>query len=204
MRLHDGATLDPALDQRLGPRHDLGLGLEDFSVVLSVRVLSPNHINLEEARALNKYVRWILRSQARFCRRIVVLLGSKVVIGAVTKGRSSSKPLNAVLQQLAALCFSGGLILHCVFVPTSHNPSDWPSRGGPATWPTELRRPPSMQKIEERMVNRRLRRVNDELKLERAQLEGRLAHGDDVISTSQAGSIAHNSTQPNSTPDPAV
>ena len=93
-----------------------------------------------EGRALLRYVRWILRSKKRFGHRLVVLLDSKVVIGAVTKGRSSSRPLNALLRQLAALCFAGGLVLHCVFIPTSHNPSDWPSRGGPATWPSALRK----------------------------------------------------------------
>ena len=86
------------------------------------------------------YVRWLLRSRARFGHRVVVLIDSRVVIGAVAKGRSSSTPLNALLRRLAALCFAGGLVLHCVFVPTSHNPSDWPSRGGPGTWPSELRR----------------------------------------------------------------
>ena len=49
-------------------------------------------------------------------------------------------PLNALLRRLAALCFVGGLVLHCVFVPTRHSPSDWPSRGTPGTWPAELRR----------------------------------------------------------------
>ena len=49
--------------------------------------------------------------------------------GAVTKGRSSSVPLSGFLRRLAALCFAGGLLLHCVCVPKSHNPGDWPSRG---------------------------------------------------------------------------
>ena len=68
-----------------------------------------------------------------------MLIDSKVVIGAVTKGRSSSLPLNGVLRRIASLCFAGGLILRCVFVLTSHNPGDWPSRGDASTWPRELR-----------------------------------------------------------------
>ena len=106
--------------------------------MLCIRVVSPGHINLEEGNALVSYTRWILRSRSRFRHRVVILIDSKVVIGAVTKGRSSSVPLNSIVRRLACLCFAGGLILHCIFVPTSHNPGDWPSRGGPATWPQEL------------------------------------------------------------------
>jgi hypothetical protein len=156
VRLEDGPVLSEALDQRLGPRHDLGLSLKDFNVVLSVRIETPDHINLEEARALLQYVKWILRSRKRFCHRIVVLLDSKVVIGAVCKGRSSSIPLNRILRQLASLCFAGGLVLHCIFIPTSHNPADWPSRGGPSSWPAALRQagPPNFERLVERMMDK--------------------------------------------------
>ncbi len=94
--LAHGPVLAEELSARLGPRHVLDLQLGDFEVVLCVRVTDPLHINLEEARALLRYVRWILRSHQRFGHRVIVLLDSKVVIGAVTKGRSSSPPLNAV------------------------------------------------------------------------------------------------------------
>ena len=187
--LDDGPELSESLCARLGPRHRLGLDLSSFQVVLSVPVISPQHINLEEGRALLQYIRWLLRSEKRFCHRVLVLLDSKVVLGAVAKGRSGSQSLNALLRQVSALCFAGNLVLQCVFVPTAHNPADWPSRGGPLTWPGELRGS-NMQKIEERTVNKRLRRVNEKLKQERAQLEAIIAHGDDVLPTSQAGSIA--------------
>ena len=137
--MEGGPSLPERPSRRLGPRHDLGLNLGDFRVVLSIRRGSPDHVNLEEARALIQYVQWILRTRQHFGHRLVVLLDSKVAIGAVTKGRSSSLPLNRLLRRLAALCFVGGLVLHCVFVPTSHNLADWPSRGGPASWPRELR-----------------------------------------------------------------
>ena len=137
--LDDGAALSEELAARLGPRQHLDLQLGDFEVVLSVRVEDPDHINLEEAKALIRYIRWILRSKSRFGHRVVVLIDSQVVIGAATKGRSSSRALNALIRRLAALCFAGGLVLHCIFIPTAHNPSDWPSRGGPGTWPEALR-----------------------------------------------------------------
>jgi len=133
------------LDTETGPRkllsrpHQLDLGLGDFEVVFSVRVESPRHINLEEAEALLHYVRWVLRSPTRFGHRLVVLLDSRVVVGAVGKGRSGSVPLNRLLRRLGALTFAGGLGLFVVFIPTAHNPADHPSRGGPATWPRALR-----------------------------------------------------------------
>ena len=83
-----------------------------------MHIAEPGHINLEEARALIRLVRWVLRSSKRFSHRLVVLVDSKVVVGSVTKGRSSSVPLNALLRKLAALCFAGGLVLHVVFIPT--------------------------------------------------------------------------------------
>ncbi len=123
----------------LGPRHELDLPLSSFEVVICTRVSAPDHINVEEAKALLSYVRWILRSGARAGHRIVVLLDSKVAVGAITKGRSSSWPLNQVIRRLAALCFAGGLKLHLIFIPTEHNPGDHPSRGGPGTWPSALK-----------------------------------------------------------------
>ena len=37
-------------------------------------------------------------------------------------------------------CFSGTIILHCVLIPTSHNPADWPPSGTKETWHPALRR----------------------------------------------------------------
>lgn len=129
VQLDGGEELSAALAARLGPRHVTCLTVHDFTAIFSIRVHHPRHINLEEADALIRYVRWVLRSKSRFCHRLVVLVDSKVVIGAVAKGRSSSASLNALVRRLAALCCAGGILLHCIFIPTSHNPSDWPSRG---------------------------------------------------------------------------
>ena len=128
-----------ALQARLGPRHNLGLTLDAFTVVLSVKIDESAHINIEEAAALVRYVRWLLRAAARQGHRVVVLIDSRVVLGAAAKGRSSSKGLNRLLRQLAALTFAGDLVLHLVFVPSAHNPSDHPSRGPAWSWPAALR-----------------------------------------------------------------
>ena len=54
------------------------------------------------------YVRWILRSGARFGHRLVVFLDSRVVIGAASKGRSSSRPLSIAIRQLAGFVLAEG------------------------------------------------------------------------------------------------
>ena len=154
VRIADGPSLHER-ECRLGPRFDTGLSLHQFEVVLCVRVESPEHINVEEAKALLWYIRWLLRSGTRFGHRVVVLLDSRVVIGAVAKGRSSSTRLNRVIKQIAALCFVGGLVLHLVFIPTEHNPADHPSRGDVSTWPVALRtRSGKIKKPAQQLISR--------------------------------------------------
>jgi len=125
--------------KRLGRRHRLRLGLSDFEVLFSKRMHHPQHINLEEERALIRYLQWLLRSPGRFGRRTVVLIDSRVVLGGTIKGRSGSPQLNALLRQVAALVLAGNLGMHMVYIPSAHNPADPPSRGGRSTWPRALR-----------------------------------------------------------------
>ena len=77
----DGPALPAELSARLGPRHDLKLELRNFDVIFSVRVESPNHINIEEGAAVIRYLRWVLRSTQRFRHRVVLLVDSKVALG---------------------------------------------------------------------------------------------------------------------------
>ena len=49
-------------------------------------------------------------------------MDSKVVVGAVIKGRPSSLAFNRLMKRVAALCFAGGLVLHVAFIPTMPNP----------------------------------------------------------------------------------
>ena len=117
--------------QYWGPAHVIPLSRNDFRVVLQLRVRSDDHINVREGKAFLTTVRWLLRSSQRHGRRFVVLVDSRVWLGAVVKGRSSSVPLNSVLRQLAALVMASGVILHLVYVSSKWNPADDPSRGRP-------------------------------------------------------------------------
>ena len=57
-----------------------------------------------------------------------LFVDSKVVEGAVSKGRSSSFPLLKILRRLTATLFTSDLRLELDWVPTKENPADEPSR----------------------------------------------------------------------------
>ena len=91
------------------------------------------HINDKELGVTVDAVRWALRSpQTRRCR-LVLQSDSTAAIGALRKGRSSSRPLLRHCRRLAALTLAEQLTLEGRWVPTDKNFADGPSRGrGPA------------------------------------------------------------------------
>ena len=91
------------LAARLAPQYNLDLELQHFDVIFAVRAESPNRINIEEGVAVILYLRLLLRSRQRFGHRVVLLVDSKVTLGVIAKGRSSSKHLNALVRRAAAL-----------------------------------------------------------------------------------------------------
>jgi hypothetical protein len=97
------------------------------------------HISLLEARALLMGFRALLagRDQGkRFMHRhIVVLVDNTAVLGAVTKGRSSSRQLNRIYSKLAVLLAAADVKAHYLYVPSKENPADAPSRIFPFSFP---------------------------------------------------------------------
>jgi hypothetical protein len=115
--------------KRLGvPRH-LRLEASDFKTIFSTKARQSAHINILEAEAYLLWLRWLLRSGTRHSVRTVCLVDSKVVLGGVNKGRSSSLPILRVLRRTAALQLAGDLLVRLIYVPTECNPADAPSRG---------------------------------------------------------------------------
>ena len=68
--------------------------------------------------------------------RPVVLTDSRVALGAMAKGRSSSAPLNAVMRGMLPYILGGGLYPGMLHVSSEANRADGPSRQGPLTGPT--------------------------------------------------------------------
>ena len=88
-----------------------------------------DHINVKEARAYCADVRRVAADPAEHGSRRVVGLDSRVVTGAVAKGRSSSARLNAPLRRVVPHQLCGGLYYGSNFVRTHVNPADDPTRG---------------------------------------------------------------------------
>ena len=123
---HGASASDYA--ERVGEMHCIGLRKADFVHVFSIKKKHDDHINVLEGEALVILIRWILRSRARHGTRLAIIVDSKVLAGAASKGRSSSR-LNRVLRRLAALELAGDLMLMLAVAPSNENPSDVPSRG---------------------------------------------------------------------------
>ena len=87
------------------------------------------HNNILETEALLLWLRWLLRNKNHHETRAICLCDSKVTIGGVGKGRSSSRPLLRVLRRIAAISLAGNVLTRLIYVPTEANPADAPSRG---------------------------------------------------------------------------
>jgi len=86
------------------------------------------HNNVGEARAAVWATRRLGHAGVRD-RRCVVWSDSQVVIGALTKGRSASRALNALCRRQCAMCLLFGLRVQHRYVSSGENYADGPSRG---------------------------------------------------------------------------
>ena len=107
------------------------------------RFSSVAHINIQEATAvLQEVIRQIEDGMRNV--RFLIAIDSRVCVGAVGKGRSSSRALNDVLRCLACVSLAANVEVRVIWVSTKCNPSDAPSRQEPLpartakpdwTWP---------------------------------------------------------------------
>ena len=85
-------------------------------------------IPILEGRAVVWLLQHLARSQKNLGKKHLVLSDSMSVTLALTKGRSSSSPMNRICRQVAALSFASGMHLHLRWIPSELNPADLPSR----------------------------------------------------------------------------
>jgi hypothetical protein len=85
------------------------------------------HINLQELKAVNMDIRRRVREGQRDVRT-VGLIDSRVVVGAMAKGRSSSRQLNRLLRETMLHGIAFGVFVAPLWIGTEYNPADAPSR----------------------------------------------------------------------------
>lgn len=81
-----------------------------------------------ECRAVHTAFRWVLSHADSRRTKALLLIDSGTVEGALRKGRSSSWALLHRQRHISALSLASGLRLRPVWVPSSLNPADKPSR----------------------------------------------------------------------------
>ena len=86
------------------------------------------HINLQEARALRREISQLARDPANHNTVQLCLNDSRVVVGAVSKGRSSAFRLNGLIRTLIPYLTLANICLGLLWVETKSNPADYPSR----------------------------------------------------------------------------
>ena len=89
-------------------------------------------IVLLEAQALLTGLRWLTSNPALFGRRVIFFLDSQSLLGAVVKGRSSSRRLNRLCRKMAAIYLVSQIKPYYIWIPSEFNPADEPSRAGGA------------------------------------------------------------------------
>ena len=99
-----------------------------FQPTFSAPIKTDVHINVGEAIARRTTIRRLTRQPACRRKRHVVLLDSRVLLGAAVKGRSPSRRLNAVLKHSVPDILAFQLQLGHAWVSTAFNPADGPSR----------------------------------------------------------------------------
>ena len=87
------------------------------------------HINLLELRAAFAAYRHACRSTRSWRCRHMLFVDNQVVLGIISKGRSSKAGLNHILRRIGALALATRCRFYVRWVPTKRNYADGPSRG---------------------------------------------------------------------------
>ena len=87
-----------------------------------------DHINILELRSILHALEWRSRVTSFNSCRFLHLSDSQVCLSVLTKGRSSSRPINRLLRRAAALCLALDLLPLWAWVESRLNPADEPSR----------------------------------------------------------------------------
>ena len=101
-----------------------------WKVAVQTSIKSNQHVNIHEAIGLIMATRVGLSHGLAGEKYMgVILVDNQAVVGAASKGRSSSSGLNSMLRRWAGLLLQRGWITPRLrYIPTDINPADRPSR----------------------------------------------------------------------------
>ena len=120
---------DAVRKERLGNPHHLQVCQSELTTLISSKARFSAHSGVLEAWATLLGLRCISRSASRSHSRLAMLVGAKVVVCIVSKGRASSKSLNRIMRKVAALALPLDVHIIFVYIPSEDKPADGPSRG---------------------------------------------------------------------------
>ena len=106
-----------------------------WRVLASYTFRQTSHINLQELRAFKRELCRVCAQYSSKGRVQLFINDSRVVIGAVAKGRSSSFKINGMLRTLIPHLLFGDVCVALLWTETSSNPADHPSRSQPLPLP---------------------------------------------------------------------
>ncbi len=130
VRLNKDGLIDVGAEKpRPGSPVHFPLHFASFAPVLSLKARYPEHSSSLELRGVLLGLRWALRSQRRFGRRLLFLIDAKAALAAVAKGRSGAWRFRRPLGAINALLLATDTLFRPLYIPSEDNPVDLPSRG---------------------------------------------------------------------------
>ena len=121
-------ALHPAVSERIAHLQPFLATLPPWKVVAAFRWAHSEHINALEARAAGTALRFAASRPSFIASSLLLLSDSVAVVGALAKGRSSSPALRLPIRSVQALCLAASIRLYPIWLHTTINPADEPSR----------------------------------------------------------------------------
>ena len=123
-------TCDALPSEMTKPDEDLNQLVSSLPWCRPICYLHPHshHINIQELNAVLDELSRRTQMEHERSSRYVNVIDSRVALGALGKGRSSSVALNSVLRRISVLSLACDVGVRGVWVASASNPSDDPSR----------------------------------------------------------------------------
>lgn len=128
IRICSGVILNP----KAYPRQSVCSDWWKWRPLFAYRWQRRDHINTLELKSITHAVQWRIRHLKEQGARVFHITDSYVCVSIIGKGRSSSRMLNRVLQELNAWLLTFNVYLLVLHVESTDNPTDEQSRVGGA------------------------------------------------------------------------